>query len=624
MNLHVNLEATEPQAAVRTKTALPTMASGDIIAQMCANDSPNVTKYIITLIKSNGAPLSKSFSVENGAITKRPAASVILGVAARDEIEMSEVATVLETLSSDTAMTCGSFDPSYGDAIDIGTVGRLSSEVPTIARTNENFKYPEGPALMMLDHDEETHTADDLFAELDKILPNISKAPRIMRGSISSGVHLKGEALKDDPMNYHLYIGVADGSDIPRAGKVIHQRLILAGLGTVKVSSSGVPLIRSPIDAMVFQGSRLSFEGAAVILSDGLEYTTPKCRVANEASALLDTAEVLSLNLSERNAYDREITRLKDSVKDEVKNKRRDFTNLMIGQGTSAGSIETVLDGKALPADFIITLCDGREIPIKKILADPESFHGVKCYDLGAGVATGKCTRTVIYSLGRNPAIHDYRTDIQYALSESFDNIPYGYECTSLGVQEDSKRNNVAIKLRLASTAIYVESFMRDGDSNDWTMRIIFYDIENNRRELMMPRTILGSPTELIESLLDVGACINVANKSNLAGYLSKFTDLPLFRTTPVTGWFNDSFVLPFETINDNPDDPIIYKPKGAASITKSVERKGSFDEWKAGMTKASDMVIFSVCIALAGAWRYKTGVEAGGFHIFGETSGGC
>src|SRR5690606_19181711 len=70
----------------------------------------------------------------------------------------------------------------------------------------------------------------------------------------------------------HVYWAVEDASLIPDYGKVLFDRLTLAGYSRVDVSKTGSLLERSVVNASVWQPERLDFVGGAV-LNDGLTYS---------------------------------------------------------------------------------------------------------------------------------------------------------------------------------------------------------------------------------------------------------------------------------------------------------------------------------------------------------------
>ena len=149
-----------------------------------------------------------------------------------------------------------------------------------------------------------------------------------------------------------------------------------------------------------------------IVKSDDLAYTLPVCRVVEGGS--LDTTLLPDLTPDEERDYNRIVSDLKIAASSKVTEKKEAFTKRLSSQGLSDEAIDIVLKGKGLPSDFIVTLASGENVTVADIKANPSRYHGLKCQDLGD--PNGKFTRTVIYSDGDNPAIHDFRTGIQYPL----------------------------------------------------------------------------------------------------------------------------------------------------------------------------------------------------------------
>ena len=79
-----------------------------------------------------------------------------------------------------------------------------------------------------------------------------------------SGLSANGTTFPDSG-GEHVYVQVTDASDIPRAIKVLKQRLMLADLGWIKVSKAGQRLERTVIDGSVGVPERLVFEGPPML-----------------------------------------------------------------------------------------------------------------------------------------------------------------------------------------------------------------------------------------------------------------------------------------------------------------------------------------------------------------------
>ncbi|MCC8998144.1 MAG: hypothetical protein LM522_01395, partial [Candidatus Contendobacter sp.] len=256
----------------------------------------------LTCFTSTSPPrLSKQFTLKNGALQGKSGGDMTAGTAQRLTLSLSEFAALLPTLKPSHATCYGVAAAGYdaarivkADAVPTAPPGDL----PVIARARQYFAWPAGAGILMLDYDAPKDKAAlvlDCQALRDALamacLP-IDAAPAIWRPSASSCIHVKGGAALRGISGQRLYVPVADASDIERAGKVLFDRLWLAGFGRYEFSGSGAWLARSPIDASVFQPERLDFCGGAAV-GAGLEQRLPNPIIFNPDAPYLDTRAAL-------------------------------------------------------------------------------------------------------------------------------------------------------------------------------------------------------------------------------------------------------------------------------------------------------------------------------------------
>jgi hypothetical protein len=170
----------------------------------------------------------------------------------------------------------------------------------------------------MLDHDPskygQTISPDELVAALVDIHPEIEQAARIVRGSVSAGVHKTGEPPRIGK-GFHIYIPVTNAADIPRYGALLFDRLWLNGFGFIALSSSGSALVRSVIDGAVISPERLDFVGKPIISDTGLELTPPE--ITYIEGSLLDTQTLQDLTNDEQATVERLKAEKKVAIKED-------------------------------------------------------------------------------------------------------------------------------------------------------------------------------------------------------------------------------------------------------------------------------------------------------------------
>ena len=117
---------------------------------------------------------------------------------------------------------------------------------------------------MMLDFDfkDVAMSQDEIIQRLYSIMPELQESAFIWWCSSSSYIY-NGDTQHSGLKGQRIYILVKDASDIERAGKVLFERLWLAGYGHIEISGAGSLLVRTFIDSTVWQPNRLDFISGA-------------------------------------------------------------------------------------------------------------------------------------------------------------------------------------------------------------------------------------------------------------------------------------------------------------------------------------------------------------------------
>ena len=169
--------------------------------EMFTDEAPitptNLNLVTFTKYTSTG-PLSKSYSVDaSGAVVKQAAAQMHTGIAERITMPFADFAEALNQATVSQAFGYGTFAPTYPDKVSITIKGKENLEENIISRSKDHFTY-SGPGVLMIDYDPSEYgkpfTPDELLVALTSIHPEIAQSAYIVRGSVSSGIDLKGEA----------------------------------------------------------------------------------------------------------------------------------------------------------------------------------------------------------------------------------------------------------------------------------------------------------------------------------------------------------------------------------------------------------------------------------------------
>ncbi len=235
----------------------------------------------ITIFRKQRGILSKRISLRAGKVNADGGGCrMSRGVARRVKLNgVATLAELIESMRSVEALALGRLHDSLPDQVQVIPKRDLDEATPTdtIARTGEYLHFAaERPAYMLLDHDRKgmpqeiaskLQQAGGLWAALVQVLPALAGAAYVRRASTSAGLYNRNtRKWLPGSKGEHIYIAVADGSDIERALKCLHDRLWLAGYGYHVVGAAGQLLDRSIIDASVYGAERLVFEGAPVVV----------------------------------------------------------------------------------------------------------------------------------------------------------------------------------------------------------------------------------------------------------------------------------------------------------------------------------------------------------------------
>jgi hypothetical protein len=356
-----------------------------------------MTKITFAQITATNCELTKTFKRgTDGRIESTAIAHMTEGSARVVEIpDVSFLSHVFEVLTPHEAITCGV--PVAGNT-PLTTRAGAEFRRDAVARTNEAFSFPYGPALFPIDVDVDGDNFTSVGAVLDALeacSPWMRNAHRVARPSSSS--YVAGRGLR----GVHVYLAVTRGTDVPALAKRMQIEQWAAGRGFVKISKSGALLVRQLSDALVYQPSRLMFEAAPVTQGDvardvphGEHFIERAPQVVGAPAkyrieGMIDVAALGALR-------DIEERRFVSAVRDAKNRRRREAKTIAIDyqkanaiaqgldpeQGERYGLLATrALGDKALPRSWVINVKDvGRQTVEQIVAALPDSL-GFQCAD---------------------------------------------------------------------------------------------------------------------------------------------------------------------------------------------------------------------------------------------------
>lgn len=294
------------------------------------------------------------------------------------------MAEVLDSLQPAQALTYGVSGEDFASVVtrkakDVGAEG--------ITRTRDNFAWPEGGGVLMLDYDPapgtEPLTGPQLLALVYDLLPEAKDAAHLWRVSASSCIYADDGTEVRGVAGQRVYLLVKDAADIPRAGAVLFARAWLAGHGFILVSKSGSLLERSCFDAVVWQPERLDYCGGADC-GTGLVQKMPATEVHGGAD-LLDTREALpdltadeqarvgTLKRAAKAAKRPEQAKVREQYIEDHAPELAEQAGIEVEQARA--TLRQALDGGTLLADFVLRH-KGGTVTVGEVMDDPDKWHG--------------------------------------------------------------------------------------------------------------------------------------------------------------------------------------------------------------------------------------------------------
>jgi len=336
-------------------------------------------------------PVTKQLKLENGAVHKTSSASQLHeGEITRLECTPSGFAGILNGIGSNDCLSYAI--PKDNHAIRVLSRKKFEEArqpVGSTTRTVDEMEWPTGPAILMVDYDPPSGAAPLEKAVLLKVLYEISPAIEDVAHiwSVSASSCIFNTETKSEVLGIsgqRVYIVVAEGIDIPRAGKILAKRAWLAGYGSIKISRAGSMLVRSVVDDSVFQTNRIDY-CAPPICERPLQSQKPKPQLLGGQRFALDTKTALpDLTTEEEVTYQRLVAEEKTKHKLEADGIRTEYLRQRVEKLVAGGMdrdaaeklVTQAVDHDRLHANYILVTAEGESITVDEVLRDRHRWHG--------------------------------------------------------------------------------------------------------------------------------------------------------------------------------------------------------------------------------------------------------
>jgi|GEM_PF-1853080 putative DNA primase/helicase len=355
-------------------------------------------KIPFTLFTSvNPDKLTKTFRLEDGKLVKESGGNMVEGSVKLCQIsELTEFSDVITSLGLNQALCYGvPKHAKVGDEKRLLSERMIASDKNAISRTNANFEWPaDSNGILMIDYDPAPGKTPMSQEELVKVLKGtvseLKDLEMLWIPSSSSFIYNSGT---DEQLTglrgQRLYMIIQDPRDIPRVGELIFKRLWLAGHGRIEVGKAGQLLVRSIIDASVYQQSRLDFAAGAYCEAP-LEQRRGEPQIISGNLKTLDSKTIRDLSIAEGRRYETLVTAEKIKLKPEAAKVRKTRIEEKVTEHPPEEQEEARIrytrayeDGE-LTGDFVLTVVvHGSEesVTVDDILEAPERYDKLRTLD---------------------------------------------------------------------------------------------------------------------------------------------------------------------------------------------------------------------------------------------------
>lgn len=331
--------------------------------------------------------LGKEFNLVDGEIQKISNGVLIAGrvETISTPLDLLSIEEVIDSLSETQALGWG-YNQTDCNYVFSSNHQARHSEISSVTRSKENFKYLPSPSVAMIDYDGNADgsyfTAHELYDIKLKLLPELKGVADLMLGSASRGIYkTDGEIPTESKGGIHSYIIVDDGTRIPILGERLKYAAWKAGYGYHSISKNGSLLARHLFDDAVYTPERLDFIAKPKI-GEGISQL-PRERFYVNGGILSTIGMELSAN--ERDELEKLIATDKESRREEANKVKRAYKKTVIKDLTDKGltlkeareAAEKLISSEKsieLPHEWELKCQSDGIITVSDILTSPEDF----------------------------------------------------------------------------------------------------------------------------------------------------------------------------------------------------------------------------------------------------------
>jgi len=206
------------------------------------------------------------------------------------------------------------------------------------------------------------------------------------------------------------------------------------------------------------------------------------------------------------------------------------------------------------------------------------------------------------------------------------DLMPGGFRLTPEGVfyaGDDGEARPVCSPLEILART-------RDEKGQNWGLLVEFDDPDGAKKRWNIPaRTMTGDfGKDVLGPLVDMGLRLAGSRsgrnaRNDLQSYLGGFDSAQRARLVTRLGWHDTAFLLPEQQVGVHSEHLHFYE---AGSQLPPISEAGTLEQWQdqiGALCIGNHRLAFVVGVAFAGPLLHMLGHESGGFHLYGDSSGG-
>jgi hypothetical protein len=501
-------------------------------------------KYTRFTRTDGNCKLGKTLSIkEDGTLKKEPNGDLSEGWAERvHAYNLSDLVDQLEALKDDQAIAVGTIRSDIEDNKVPVVTAKEERTLPkgskVIARTKKNLVYSDDPALILLDYDagdappETKKRVEELggpWGAVCHVLPLLINATHVTRASTSTGL-LNNDTGMSVPGSdgQHGFIVGQHGNDSRRFLHATHARAWIADLGWGKIGRAGQFLECSIVDRSVGSPERLVFEAPPICVDPLFQDKSKRKPVYVEGKVdVVDTLAVCPpLTVREQHLYKQAIAKEKQRLRPVMQEQRATFIKEEVAailkrspikQKEAERIAELKADKRILLPEQVLISAEFGQFTVASVLADPQSFAGVKIADPIEGPGYGASTAQIMLHYDGRPWIFSYaHGETHYELKHDHRTIQHAIDAAELeqkldallqtgvwAVVSPAEIDNICgklAKLLKTTTRTAIRKTLEQAQKAKW-QEIAEYKAERALDERTDPRPIVELPNRAGEYL---------------------------------------------------------------------------------------------------------------------------